>query len=104
MASGSHDINVKLLALMGVLSAILVYALIISTQAWFRYEFQQEYDRKFVQTPFAELVELKQTQLDALNAPAHHADPIERDRVVIPIDDAIRGVVAKYGRHSGAGQ
>ena len=42
MPSGSHDINVKLLVLMGILSTILVIALVVATQAWFRYEFQQE--------------------------------------------------------------
>ena len=42
MPSGSHDINVKMLALMGIISTILVVALIVATQAWFRYEFAYE--------------------------------------------------------------
>jgi hypothetical protein len=98
MPSGSHDINVKLLALMGILSTILVFALVIATQAWFRYEFQQERQRKFIDVPFAELVELKESQLAQLNAPEHFADPAERDRRVIPIDDAIDAMVKKYGQ------
>ncbi len=98
MPSGSHDINVKLLSLMGIISAILVYALVIATQAWFRYEFQQENLRKYVQVPFTELVELKESQLAELNAKEHFADPVEQDRIVIPIDDAIDLVVAKYAQ------
>lgn len=97
MPSGSYDINVKLLSLMGIISAILVYALVVATQAWFRYEFQQENQRKYVQVPFTELVELKESQLAELNAEKHFADPVERDRIVIPIDDAIDLVIEKYG-------
>jgi len=98
MPSGSHDINVKFLALMGIVSAILIFSLIVATQAWFRYEFQQENQRKYVEVPFAELAELKESQLTALNADPHYADPEEKDRVVVPIDMAIHGVVQKYAK------
>jgi len=98
MPSGSHDINVKLLALMGIVSAVLVFALIVATQAWFRYEFAQENQRKYIDVPFAELVELKQGQLTELNQAPHYADPNGQDRVIIPIDMAMHEVVRKYGK------
>jgi len=93
MPSGSHDINVKLLTLISILSTILVVALVVATQAWFRYEFQQENDRKYVQVPFTELVEIQEAQLAALNADPHYADPNEKDRIVIPIDMAMNEVI-----------
>ncbi len=67
MPSGSHDINVKLLALMGIVSAILLVALIVATQAWFRYEFAQENQRKYVDVPYAQLVSLNEAQAAKLN-------------------------------------
>ena len=97
MPSGSHDINVKLLVLMGALSTILLFSLIVATQAWFRYEFQQENQRKYINVPFTELVELQESQLADLNAAPHYADPVEKDRIVVPIDMAMQGVVTKYG-------
>ncbi len=93
MPSGSHDINVKLLTLTGILSTILVVALVVATQAWFRYEFAQENNRKYVEVPFTELVEIQESQLAALNADPHYADPAEKDRVVIPIDMAMNEVI-----------
>jgi hypothetical protein len=98
MPSGSHDINVKLLALMGVVSTILIVALIVATQAWFRYEFSQENNRKYVQVPFRELVELQETQLSELHAPAHPAGPDEPDRWVVPIDAAMQQVIEQNGK------
>ena len=67
MPSGSHDINVKLLALMGIVSAILLVALIVATQAWFRYEFAQENQRKYVDVPYAQLVALNEAQAAKLS-------------------------------------
>jgi hypothetical protein len=98
MPSGSSDINVKLLTLTGILSAILVFSLVIATQAWFRYEFAQENKRKYVDVPYSELVELNEAQLSALNADPHYADPSEKDRVVIPIDMAMKEVVRANAR------
>lgn len=98
MPSGSHDINVKLLALMGIVSAILVYALIVATQAWFRYEFAQENNRKYVRVPYAELVELKETQLAQLHAAPHPAGADGPDLWVIPIDKAMDQVIETNGK------
>lgn len=96
MPSGSHDINVKVLALMGIVSAILSVSLIVSAQAWFRYEFDQENQRKYVNVPFRELEELKTEQAAALNAPPHTVEADGATRKVIPIDEAMRMVVQKY--------
>jgi len=100
MTSDSHDINVKLLVLMGIVSAILGVSLVVATQAWFRYEFAQENQRKYVDVPFPELAALKASQLAGLNAEPHYADPVEKDRLVIPIGEAMDLVVAKYGSAS----
>lgn len=93
MPSGSHDINVKLLTLTGILSTILVIALVVATQAWFRYEFAQENNRKYVDVPYTELVQAQEAQRAALNAAPHYADPAEKDRLVIPIDMAMKEVI-----------
>jgi hypothetical protein len=93
MPSGSHDINVKLLVLTAALSTVLVFSLIVATQAWFRYEFQQENQRKYVDVPYSELVELQESQLAAMNAPMHYADPDEKDRIIIPIDMAVNEII-----------
>jgi len=98
MPSGSHDINVKVLALMGIVSTVLTVALIVATQAWFRYEFNKENERKYVNVPYGELVEIKSTQLEALSAPAHTVEvKLEGEptvtRNVIPIDEAMGLVI-----------
>ncbi len=98
MPSGSHDINVRVLALIGVISAILVYALIVATQAWFRYEFARENERKYVNVPFAELEQLKQAQLQELQVDPHPVSPDQPDTWVIPIDRAMQEVVKQYGK------
>lgn len=97
MPSGSYDINVRLLALMGIVSTILVVALVVTAQAWFRYEFQQENVRKYEDVPNRQLQELTQTQLADLHAPAHVVEA-EGGRRVIPIDQAMVLVVKKYGQ------
>ena len=98
MPSGSHDINVKLLALLGVVSTVLVISLIVATQAWFRYEFAQENQRKYIDVPYTPLVELETQQLQSLNAEPHYNDPETKDRVVAPIDMAIKEVVKRHSK------
>ncbi len=98
MPSGSHDINVKLLALMGIISAILMVSLVVATQAWFRYEFAQENQRKYIDVPYRQLEELKRAQLAELNTPQHTVEFDGEQRTVIPIDEAMRLVVEKHAR------
>ena len=94
MPSGSHDINVKLLALMGIVSTILVFSLVVAAQAWFRYEFALENERKFVNVPFRPLVKLEEEQLAELNK-----------RVMVgsgettAIDWAMQQVVKEHAQH-----
>lgn len=102
MPSGSQDINVKVLALIGAVSVILFVALVISAQAWFSREFAMQKQREFVDVPFAELQTIKQKQYGDLNAPAHEVTEKAEDGSmvtlkVIPIDEAMRMVVQKYG-------
>ena len=97
MPSGSYDINVKLLALLGVISTILVVSLVVATQAWFRYEFAQENQRKYIDIPYRPLETLKQDQLDELNAPRHTVVDLDSEpRTVIPIDEAMQVVIEKH--------
>lgn len=93
MPSGSHDINVKLLALMGVISAILVVALIVATQAWFRYEFAQENQRKYIDVPYRQLEELKEAQLADLNAPVGVIEIGGKQVELTAIDQAMLKVI-----------
>jgi hypothetical protein len=96
MPSGSHDINVKMLSLMGIVSTILVVALVVATQAWFRYEFQQENERKYINIPYRELVELEEAQLAELDEPEKVVEFDGQQRVVIPIDEAMQMVIAEH--------
>ena len=104
MPSGSHDINVKVLALMGIVSTILVVSLVVATQAWFRYEFDQENERKYINVPYRQLEDLKQAQWAELSAPQHTVEFDGVTRQVIPIDEAMQLVVEKYGQHNQATQ
>ncbi len=102
MPSGSHDINVKVLTLIGVISTILTVALIVATQAWFRYEIAKENERKYINVPNRQLAEIMTTQADALNAPAHtvevkvEGEPTITKRV-IPVDEAMQLVIEQNG-------
>ena len=44
---------------------------------------------------------LQESQLSALNADPHYADPAEKDRIIVPIDMAMRGVIEKYSQDGG---
>jgi hypothetical protein len=96
MPSGSHDINVKLLALIGIVSTILMVSLVVATQAWFRYEFGQENQRKYIDVPYRQLEDLKQAQLADLHAPQHTVEFDGKYRTVIPIDEAVQKVIDNH--------
>ena len=98
MPSGSHDINVILLALMGIVGTILVVSLVVATQAWFRYEFDQENQRKYIDVPYRPLEELKSAQLAELDEPAYTVRFESEVRTVIPIDEAIALVIAEHNK------
>jgi len=94
MPSGSHDINVKLLVLMGIISTALVVSLIVATQAWFRYELAQENQRKFIDVPYTPLVELKETQLAELEKPVPAGEGEQTS-----IEWAMQEVVKEHAQH-----
>lgn len=76
--------NFPVLVTLGVVATILVYVIVVSTQAWFRYEFQHEYQKKVVNQPHVWLNDVRDKQLAELqNGP-------------VPIDEAMQRVVARY--------
>lgn len=78
--------NIPVLATLGIVTTILVFVIIVATQAWFRYEFQHEYDKKVVSQRNVWLDPILEAQRAALqNGP-------------VPIDQAMSQVVEQYGQ------
>jgi len=89
-----RDLNVPLILTIGVVSVLLLLVAIFGTQAWFNYEVQQEFEKKVVNQPFAELEALNAQQEQTLNGPPAWQDR-EQGVVSVPIDQAIDRFVAE---------
>lgn len=84
MPASSRDMNFPVLVTLGVVAAILIYVTIVSTQAWFRYEYQHEYQKKVLNRPHVWLEGIRSAQ-------AH-----ELQTSPVPIEQAMRQVVRAY--------
>lgn len=94
MPASSRDMNIPVLATLGVVSAILVFVIVVATQAWFRYEFNREYELKVILRPNPELNEQRREQLAQLEG-YRMVDP-QKQVVAIPIDVAMQKTVTDY--------
>ena len=94
MASASRDLNVPVLATLGVVSTILVFVIVVATQAWYEYEFNREYEMKVTLRPNVELNEQVETQLARLEG-YRLVDP-EKQIAAIPIEQAMTQTVEMY--------
>lgn len=84
MPASSRDMNIPVLVTLFVMATLLVYVIVVATQAWFRWEFNREYQLKVVQQPNVELNELmtrQQAQLE--NGP-------------VPLEAAMRMTIDRY--------
>jgi spermidine synthase len=93
-----QEVNVPLVMTIGIVSGILLLVTVIGTQAWYQSEEQDEVMLKageaFERAPTLGLpnptfAELKDTQTGALAAKPHWVDAKKKDRVAVPIGDAM---------------
>jgi len=88
------ELNTSLIALIGFLSAILLFGLIVGLQVWYYTFKEQEFSRKVVSQRPAELTQVTAKQQEQLHAyrwvnEASHV-------VAIPIDRAMELVVKEH--------
>ena len=87
------DLNVKSIALIGIVGAVLVFVSIVAVQVLFyRYE-TQEYDRKVIEAPTAAANEILAEQKRQL---ATRGEGAEAHETREPIDLAMASVVKRY--------
>jgi hypothetical protein len=101
-----QEVNVSLLLTIGIVSGILLLVIVIGTQAWYQSEEMQEIALKAhdateralsPDSPTVTFAELKQGQELALDAKPHWVDEKKKDRVTVPIGQAM----AYLARHEG---
>jgi hypothetical protein len=102
-----QEVNVPLVLTIGIVSAILLLVTVIGTQAWFQSEQQEEQMLKSeeaaaragsLQLPDPSFTELKDEQKQALAAKPHWVDEKKKDRVTIPIREAMAYLASQDGR------
>ncbi len=84
---GQGDLNIPLLVVIGIVSALLLVEVVVVTQAYFYNAQEQELVAKQVSQPFWELSEILLGQQAELNG--YRWVDREKQRVSIPIDRAI---------------
>ncbi|MGD0767685.1 MAG: hypothetical protein ABSB42_05745 [Tepidisphaeraceae bacterium] len=93
-----QEVNVSLLMTIGIVSGILLLVIVIGTQAWYQSEEMDEVAVKADEaaaralspdSPTVTFAELKQGQELALDAKPHWVDDKKKDRVAVPIGQAI---------------
>lgn len=96
------DIQIRTLAVVGVVGALLVFVAIVALQVvYFRYE-KAEYERKVIDAPTRQVDTQVAAQVKRLTTAGEGADA-EKGEKRIPIDRAMSLVLADYrGRTAGA--
>lgn len=87
------DLNVRSIALVGGVGAVLVFVAIVAVQVmYFRYN-EAEYQDKVLAVPNRQATETIATQFARLEKPGEGASEGEKS---VPIEDAMASVVAEY--------
>jgi hypothetical protein len=91
-----RDLNVPLILTIGIVSVLLLFVVIVGTQAWFNYEAQQEFEQKVVRRGFdsldgqVDVAELTRQQQQKLTGPPSWRQTQAGKAVAtVPIDTAI---------------
>ena len=95
--SPGEDLNVTLVATVGIVAAIALFVLIVGIQAWFFAYRADEQEQKMVPNmALVELVNQQNAQLEGINL--NRDDQLRTPRVpgVVPIDVAMAQVVQRY--------
>jgi hypothetical protein len=91
-----QEVNVPLVATIGVVSVILLVVIVIGTSAWYLAADQEVEAENFDKYPDQSAITLQSTQLMRINAPPHWADA-DHKIAAIPIDQAMQVVIATQG-------
>lgn len=92
MPASSRDMNIPVLTTLFAMGTVLVYVIVVATQAWFRYEVNRELETKVINQTGLEIDRIRAEQVVALNSG------------VRPIDDAKQAAVAFYASQAPAGR
>jgi hypothetical protein len=84
MAASSRDMNIPVLVTLFTIATILVYVIVVATQAWFRWEFNREFQIKVVEQPHWGLERLRDEQSRQIAEGP------------VPLDEAMRMTVSLY--------
>jgi hypothetical protein len=90
---GKTDLDLPVIATLGVASSIAVAAIIIATQAWFGFEVRQEMQKKSIEQVNYDLNNLRSEQVRKITT--YRWVDQKASRVAIPIDRAMTLVVAE---------
>jgi len=102
-----QEVNVPLILTIGIVAGIMILVIVIGTQAWFQGEEANEIALKAQEasaraldpnSPTVTFAELKQGQKDALAAKPHWVDETKKDRMTMPIDDAMNYLATHDGK------
>jgi hypothetical protein len=88
--------NVPLLLTIGAVSGFLVIVLAMGIQAWFLREVQREVAQKWDSTPLQPITDIKRTQEEVIST--YRWVDKEKNRVAIPIDEAMRLVARQHAQ------
>ena len=96
MTAAKEDLNTPLIVVIGVVSAVVTFVLIVLLQAWFNSQEAAEYHRKVVAPKSEELSRVVAEQQSQLQQYGW----VDRERgiVTIPIERAMELVVSEAGR------
>ncbi len=94
MPASSRDMNIPVLATLGIVSTILVFVIIVATQAWFQYEVGREHEVKVILRPNPELNRQRLEQLAKLEG--YRVVDAQKQTVAIPIERAMQETVKRY--------
>lgn len=88
MAAEQQDLNVPVIATVGIVASVLVAVIIIGTQAWYYNEFTREDEDKWKESPMPELAIKREAQKKMVIMGTPDTDTDTKDN--IPIADAMQ--------------
>ena len=95
------DVNIRSIALVGGVGAVLVFVAVVAVQViYFRYQ-DAEFDRKVVAVPIAAANRTIAEQREQIGTVGRKGY-LERGETTVPIEEAMRAVVAEYAQRRGA--
>ena len=91
MANTTRDLNVGLIVIVGLISCVLFFVLVVGTEAWFKYEQGKERMRKQIDVPSVELDAMEAEQLANLRG-----EPGPEGQPRLPIEQAMQLTLERY--------